>query len=101
MVYLLESSTLLIHHYKEVILRLPRLTFTRRKLIESQVAKQDTEELPAILSRNTIQKIQKGIPVSYRSAALYCKSVGLDPYTTIILEKRIPILDPLGEGTPA
>ena len=82
-------------------MKLLRLTLNRRKRIESQVAKIDTEELPAILSRATIKKIEEGIPVSYRSAALYCKALGFDPYTTIFIEKRIPILDPPGEETPA
>ena len=81
-------------------MRLPKLTFARRKRIEWEVAKQDTEELPAILSKPTILKIEQGIPVSYRSAALYCKALNIDPYTTIIVEKRIPILDPPGEASP-
>lgn len=82
-------------------MRLPRLTLIRRQRIETQIAKIDTEELPAILSGPTIRKIEQGIPVSYRSAALYCKALGVDPYTTIMVEKRIAILDPPGEETPA
>jgi len=82
-------------------MKLLKLTFARRTRIERLVAKTDTEELPAILSRRTVQKIEDGIPVSYRSAALFCKSLGLDPYQTIIVEKKIAILDPLGEETLA
>ena len=53
----------------------------------------DTEELQAVLSRATITKIENGIPVSYKSAALYCRALGLDPEEYIIQKRLIPITE--------
>ena len=51
----------------------------------------DTEELQAVLSRTTIWKIERGEPVSYKSAVLYCRALGLDPDEYI--PSKIPILE--------
>lgn len=55
-----------------------------------------TDEMPAVLSERTVWKIEHKIPVSFRSAALYCKKLGFskEEAEDIILKKRaIPILE--------
>lgn len=51
----------------------------------------DTEELQAVLSRTTVWKIERGEPVSYKSAVLYCRALGLDPQEYI--PSKISVLE--------
>lgn len=70
-----------------------RLTEARRLSVQSEIAKLDTDEMEAVLSRKTVSRIQQGIPVTYRSAVLYCKALGLDPDEYIIQKRAIPIIE--------
>jgi transcriptional regulator with XRE-family HTH domain len=67
-----------------------KITEIKRIRIERQV---DTEELQAVLSRVTVSKIENGVPVSYKSAALYCRALGVDPQEYIIEKRKIAILE--------
>ena len=70
-----------------------KLTEARRLSVQSEIAKIDTDEMEAVLSRKTVTSIQQGIPVTYRSAVLYCKALGLDPDEYILRKRAIPIIE--------
>lgn len=67
-----------------------KITEVKRLRVASNV---DTEELQAVLSNTTIWKIERGEPVSYKSAVLYCRALGLDPDEYV--PSKIPILEQL------
>lgn len=67
-----------------------KLTDIKKLRLDSAV---DTEELQSVLSKATVWKIEKGIPVSYKSAVLYCRALGVDPREYIIERKAIAILE--------
>lgn len=73
------------------------LPWSRRIRLDLEISKIPTAELEALLSPNTVYKIERKEPVRYRSAALYCKALGLDPYQTIIVERKIPIIEKITE----
>jgi hypothetical protein len=67
-----------------------KITELQRIRIDKQV---DTEELKAVLSWGTVWKIEHGAPVSYRSAVLYCRALGVDPQEYIIEKHKIALLE--------
>ena len=67
-----------------------KITELQRLRIDKQV---DTEELKAVLSWTTVWKIEHGERVSYRSAVLYCRTLGVDPQEYIIEKRKIALLE--------
>jgi transcriptional regulator with XRE-family HTH domain len=74
-----------------------KLTEARRLRVLAGIAKIDTGEMQAVLSRATVSRIEQGLPVSYRSAVLYCKVLDLDPDEYILRKRVIPIIEEIGE----
>lgn len=59
-----------------------------------------TGELPVVLSKDSINKIERRIPVTFKTAALYCRKLGYSQEETedlILKQKAIAIIEPIEE----
>lgn len=76
--------------------REPKILSAARRL---RVLKEiDTAEHEAVLSNRTISRIEQGKKVTFRSAVLYCKALGVDPDEYILKKRVIPIIEQIDDS---